>query len=1089
MDQSCFSGHDSVPADHGDYDRRPRSSDAKADSHASTTEGSVKSLNLPEPGEIIIKSERDSYSARASMDRDVDHPDVSRDTVMSGTDAHGHDDYRPSSRDDEKLRFSDRPPFEDRSEEKNEQPSKPAKQSRMSAHRARFVLPPQEPSAPVSEQTSESDDDEDYGEYFRNEIAKEEAELQKLQQAADKTPDLIIARYAAVSNDAIASIFTESDGFADIIGQIPEVIEPPKEPTPVKSPVVEQREKTPKIPSPVMQIKPTPKDIVKEVAADPPAAPQLPAAPEPLMVPEMNAEAVKDIKKDDEENVAEKGADKPTEEPAEKPVEKPAEIPSEKPVDKTIEKPVEEAVEKVVEKAAEEPVDKEIEKPTETEKPSEKPTEKPTEKAVEEAAKGDTEMTEEPAVETSIVEPQPKTEEMDVDEPATLHDAPSPPAPEPVKDKDVDVPMEDVAPEKPSAEQVMERRSKEPITNGHPLLQPPSEPIETIEGDKALPSTPSQMEDDDDDNSTESEDTDAMLIDKIRQFSATPPIDSLPDFGCRPWHQDRDFLRTLDSDPLIDSFILEHLGNFSLEKNKAQAVAKKDYAENYVNYLDFTVSSDPIAVKSRETFISCLPMPEKHIPIPPPPELKPEGRGAGRRYASERDLERVLQASMREDEERKEREQRAMQEKYRSEKEAVIPEMYWTQEERDAEYFKDTTGFTPVEKLVPAWQILQPINNFTPEEAEQFEKRYLTNPKQWGVVAENVPKRNFGTCIQYYYLMKKELNLKDKLKKQPKRRKKGRGKTRSSALVSELGNAENEGEENQENGENGERRRPRRAAAPTWGFEQPPTESENTTPAGTPGRRGAKADPDKPDGRKRGRRAAKDKEPKAAKPQQTLAAAPTPASGKGRSRSNSRVQNVEFQPPPPVPMENRLPSQFETPTPGVQPPFAAAQQPPLVVQERPVSTTPVISDVMAPPSLRPEPPQLPAQPTLATFDIAQPQPERRPPSTASSYWSVSEANDFPGLLKSFGTDWPAIATHMGSKTAVMVKNYFVRQRDQGKSDWEQFASDADAKKQRGEKLPDPPLPTVGGRKNTHASSRTRPSLSSYNSCSVYSTGH
>ncbi|KAF6819910.1 Myb-like DNA-binding domain-containing protein [Colletotrichum sojae] len=1064
--------HESVPADQGDYDRRPRSSDAKADSHASTTEGSVKSLNLPEPGEIIIKSERDSYSARASMDRDAEHMDASRDTVMGGTDAHIHDEYRSPSRGEEKTALSDRPSLEEGEVDRNEELAKPAKQSRTSASNYVYFLPSQEPSAPVSEQTSESDDDEDYGEYFRNEIAKEEALLHKLQDAADSAPDRVAARYAKVSHDAMAAIVMESEGLVDMLGSVPEVVEHPKEKAPVEQPMVEQREKTPKVPSPVLQTKTSPKTKKRSPTPAPKAPePALEATPEVIKEPKTEKTAEKTTEK-----TPEKPTEKPTEKPMEKPMEKPVEKASEKASEKTPEKK-EKAVAKSAQKVAEEPTEKSshgptekpVEKPEEPQKTVDRVVEKPTEAATQQALEPEAKKAEEPIMAPSVPEPQPKTEEMDVDEPVPIITAPPIEASDQVKD--TDVAMEDAAePDKAATEFIAGDHEEEPkgvVTNGQALLlQPPGVPIETIEGDKALPSTPSQMEDDEDDNSTESEDTDAMMVDSIRQFSATPPIDSLPDYGCRPWHRDRDFLQTLDSDPMIDSFIMEHLDKISDEKKARQGELRQDYAENYIQYLEFTVSDDPIAIKSRETFISCLPTREKHIPVPPPPELKPEGRGAGRRYASERDLERVLQASMREDEERKEREQRAMQERYRSDKEAVIPAMFWMQEDRDAEFFKDVTGFTPVEKLVPAWQILPPVNNFTPEEAELFEKRYLTNPKQWGVVAENVPKRNFGTCIQYYYLMKKELNLKEKLKKQPKRRKKGRGKTRSSALVSELGNAENEGEENQENGgENGERRRPRRAAAPTWGFEQPPTDSENATPTGTPGRRGAKADPEKPDGRKRGRRAAKEKEPKVAKPQQTLAAAPTPASGKGRSRSNSRVQNPEFQPPPVMPMENRLPSQFEVPTTGVQPSFPAAQAP-LAVQERPVPIPPsAISEVMAPPSLRPEPPPLPAQPTLATFDIAQPQqPERRPPSTASSYWSVSEANDFPGLLKSFGQDWAAIAAHMGSKTAVMVKNYFVRQRDQGKTEWEQLVADAEDKKSRGEKLPDPPPPTVGGRK-------------------------
>jgi hypothetical protein len=74
---------------------------------------------------------------------------------------------------------------------------------------------------------------------------------------------------------------------------------------------------------------------------------------------------------------------------------------------------------------------------------------------------------------------------------------------------------------------------------------------------------------------------------------------------------------------------------------------------------------------------------------------------------------------------------------------------------------------------------------------------------------------------------------------------------------------------------------------------------------------------------------------------------------------------------------------------------------------------------MAAPSLRPEPPP-PPQPAMTTFNLSQPQNERKASAQASSYWSVSESNDFPHLLRSFGSDWTAIAAHMGSKTAVMV---------------------------------------------------------------------
>lgn len=38
----------------------------------------------------------------------------------------------------------------------------------------------------------------------------------------------------------------------------------------------------------------------------------------------------------------------------------------------------------------------------------------------------------------------------------------------------------------------------------------------------------------------------------------------------------------------------------------------------------------------------------------------------------------------------------------------------------------------------------------------------------------------------------------------------------------------------------------------------------------------------------------------------------------------------------------------------------------------------------------------------------------------TSYWSVAEATEFPNLLRSFGTDWQAIAHHMKNKTGIMA---------------------------------------------------------------------
>src|SRR5437667_9103330 len=88
--------------------------------------------------------------------------------------------------------------------------------------------------------------------------------------------------------------------------------------------------------------------------------------------------------------------------------------------------------------------------------------------------------------------------------------------------------------------------------------------------------------------------------------------------------------------------------------------------------------------------------------------------------------------------------------------------------------------------------------------------------------------------------MKKELSLKEKLKKQPKKRK-PRGRVKKAGAAAELGNGDVETDENHDAGDNDGRRRPRRAAAPTFSFENPAdSESGGATGNGTPGRRGGR---------------------------------------------------------------------------------------------------------------------------------------------------------------------------------------------------------------------------------------------------------
>ncbi|KAI0484307.1 hypothetical protein GGR56DRAFT_613295 [Xylariaceae sp. FL0804] len=660
--------------------------------------------------------------------------------------------------------------------------------------------------------------------------------------------------------------------------------------------------------------------------------------------------------------------------------------------------------------------------------------------------------------------PQPSIEQ-DAELPATVE--PQGDAKKPDSD-DKDVPMEDVPGSQPDSE-VQAPHTEQGLASGRQSLYPQFEEAQIQSGgpSKRGSSTPSPPEDDDE---TDVEDVDLQTIEIVREHMATPPLDSLPYFDEKPWFKDPGFAKSMDViQPDLSGFIMNRLKEDAYNLDLQETGLRKQYGDNYEAYLRFTMSSDPVAVKSREKFTFVPGAPEIVTQKPGLTETKPESTRRSR-YASERDLERILEESRRVEDEKRERQLQAERERYRTDKEAVLPSQYQTLQERENDLYGDSTGLVQAEKIVATWEVLPPRDNFSEDEVAVFEKAYLEFPKQWGRVSEPLEKRDFGTSIQFYYLKKEkeELNLKEKLKKQPKKRKRGRGKQRSSALVSELGNGDNDTEETQETGDNGERRRPRRAAAPTFNSEATPaTDAEGATPAGTPGRRGgaaaktAEGGGDKTE-RRRGRRGAKDKEPKQTRVNQALAAAPPTGTGArgGRSRSNSRAQGADWITQQTQVDNARIPSQYElgpgttAPMPplSMQAPFQTA--PSLLTPDRGIPAAPPgsLSDVMAPPPLRPEP--IP-QPQVAMMEALRPA-ERKSGPQPSSYWSVPEAGEFPHLLRSFGSDWAAIAGHMQTKTAVMVKNYYARRKDS--NDWEALVQEADARRLRGEKRPPPPAP-------------------------------
>ncbi|KAF4609457.1 hypothetical protein G7Y89_g15859 [Cudoniella acicularis] len=487
------------------------------------------------------------------------------------------------------------------------------------------------------------------------------------------------------------------------------------------------------------------------------------------------------------------------------------------------------------------------------------------------------------------------------------------------------------------------------------------------------------------------------------------------------------------------------------------------WAQRYYEYRKFTdYSNDPAAIRSREKFAASRARAQAEAAAPLPSSsasasAKPEGRRTGNRFATEYDFERALRESEQEAREQKEKDDRLARAKTASAKEATIPPMMdaqWWEEE----LYKDRTHKVSFARSFARLEFGEPIDNFTEEEIELFDKTYLEFPKQWSEIAAALPNRDFKACIQHYYLVKHSSRLKERVK-DGKKKKRGRGaakKTKSNVLTASLGNAD-DAEEGQEAENGSDRRRPRRAAAPVFPIDAPPSENEVASPAPTPGRKAA-ATPKADNGNENGPpkkkvKATREKGTKQAKNNQLLAAAPiaaaarrdespaTPAPSEGKNRRSSvgpsrlpphGLDGASSTPQPPPPLFPTAFAPIEKQTPVVPENYPIMPQP-YPVQDRVDPAIPV------------------------TFDSQQ---DRRNVQQTSSYWSVPEQNDFPALLRHFGTDWQGIAKWMTSKTHIMVKNYYQRQVDSGKKEWEDITKEADEKRERNESTGPLPIPTI-----------------------------
>lgn len=417
----------------------------------------------------------------------------------------------------------------------------------------------------------------------------------------------------------------------------------------------------------------------------------------------------------------------------------------------------------------------------------------------------------------------------------------------------------------------------------------------------------------------------------------------------------------------------------------------------------------------------------------------PTGRRShASRWATELDLEAVIKESLKTAEE--ERMGKQDSEPRRSmadpEKEADLP-IELSEAEARRRNFVDTNFQREPGQGIFAFHYEPPEDDFTPDEHRVMVANYRDQyAKKWGKLAEILYKecgteRTYKDCINHYYATKWAREYKGKVRgRRGGARKRGGGNARGRGAIANMERPEVAGEDGlpvpvTESG------RPRRSAAPTFGGMEADFDPNATLP--TQGRVRRQTDADgNPEKVSRRSKASKEKGKKVKN--QPLAAAPT----------GSPVKLDRKEKAPGVKAEDDFGKR----------PVSALPTPIHVTQDEDPMNDPALLGLRAGHN---ELPSLSGSIPVNMMDRQKTQPNARP--GPSSYWSVSELQDFEKNVAHFGTDWIGFANHMGTKTHIMIKNQYLRMVEGGKSELEQAAKDADARRERGDDLGPPPTPT------------------------------
>jgi serine/arginine repetitive matrix protein 2 len=428
------------------------------------------------------------------------------------------------------------------------------------------------------------------------------------------------------------------------------------------------------------------------------------------------------------------------------------------------------------------------------------------------------------------------------------------------------------------------------------------------------------------------------------------------------------------------------------DENDEQEALRSEFKELYINWKRHILDLD----RTRENVENALKQSSPEAPSSATAQELPtaqlqaptEGGRRANRFATEYEMQRILELSLEEDRERrqKEREAKEAQANASRDREARIPDML-PPAELARRAFEDISQARQPRDAIRIFDFVPPPDDFTEEEDRLLRQEYATNIKAWGRIAKTVGNgRTYKECINHYYATKWDRPYEKKQRGRKGRRKGNKPLSgKKSALVpagdTDMVDADGSTPLVTDSG------RPRRAAAPQWP-KDPDAEQGSLMPQVKKGGAGGKYEggkdgepgTDKP-GRRKG---TKEKAPRKAR-NQPLAARPT-ASSPPKTDKEGKDKIV------PMPLEER----------------AAVWE---------------MSQL-----LQPQPQQLYAESgavDILKAGVSAPTERARSHSQsqrqgASSYWSVVEEHDFRRCLEYFGTDFQAIANHMGSKTQTMV---------------------------------------------------------------------